>query len=121
MNDFRQLAREYRNAADLLYDRGERSRPVAFCYIQSAELLLKGWLQQQGLLSESLRKTHDLIVLWDSLFDRSANERYLVEILSPIDPKTTRFRYPSTHPDRWNLEEIRRVVLSLYQIMEDGR
>ena len=119
MNDFLQLARESRNAAEFLYLQGERSRPVAFCYVHSAELLLKGWLQQQGLLSESLRKTHDLQVLWDSQLATSANDRELIEILSPIDPKTTRFRYPSTNLGDWNLEEIRRVVLALHQIADE--
>ncbi|HBB30706.1 MAG TPA: hypothetical protein DDZ80_27465 [Cyanobacteria bacterium UBA8803] len=114
MNDFLNLSREYLEAGETLYQQGKRSRPVAFCYIQSAELLLKGLAQRQGILSESLRKTHDLLALWGSLHESQDKLISLIEELSSIDPKTTRFRYPAQEKEFWDLDYIRDRVLKLH-------
>lgn len=115
MNDFISLSIEYLEAGEALYNQGFRNRPVAFCYIQSTELLLKGLAHQQGVLCESLRKTHNFLALWDSLKETPDGLRSLIEELSPIDPKTTRFRYPSKDAEFRDLDYIRNRVLELHE------
>ncbi len=115
MNEFIRISLEYLEAAEVLYNLGNRSRPVIFCYIQSSELFLKGLAQQQGVLSESLRKTHNLLELWDCLNHPAAQLRLMVAELSTIDPKTTRFRYPNSG-EAVDLEAIRQKVLALHQL-----
>jgi HEPN domain len=114
-NDFILLSREYLEAGEVLYQLGKRSRPVVFCYIQSAELFLKGLAQQQGILNESLRKTHALLDLCNALKEFPNELKNAIEQLSPIDPKTTRFRYPTQEKVTWNLDEIRVHVLRLHE------
>ncbi len=115
VNNFITLSIEYLEAGEALYKQGFRNSPVGFCYVQSTELLLKGLAQQQGLLCESLRKTHDFLALWDSLNETPDGLRSLIEELSPIDPKTTKFRYPSKDAEFRDLDYIRNRVLKLHE------
>ncbi len=115
MNDFISLSLEYLEAGEALSRLEKRSNPVAFCYIQSTELLLKGLAQQRGTLTEDLRKSHDFLTLWDSLNEPDSNLRHIVESLSPLDPKTTRFRYPARNPEPIDLDSLGQNVIALHQ------
>ena len=112
-NDFLKLAQEYFQAAESLYQLQQKYRPLAFCYIQATELLLKGLVEQQHGLSEELRKSHNLEFLWDALDKAPQNLTSLIKELSSIDPKTTRFRYPQSSFTSVDIDYIRERVLQL--------